>query len=368
MAGGDGYDCTFVDCLPTDLQSACPICLHVLREPYLVGCCGYRFCRACIEPIQKKRVHRCPLCNEGFSSLPDKQLERILNYKLVYCAHRGEGCEWEGKLVELDSHLTPDDPSGKTGCPYEKTNCSYCEELFYRGIIEDHKQVCPLKPVVCTFCEKHKATPYKLRSQHYGECPMYPVPCPNGCAAKPFRKNIAKHVDDSCPLTIVECTLKVFGCDVKLARKDMPQHEDVKEHMLLAAVTIKGLQEENSRLKEKVESQESELKSIRTVKPKKAKKAKAAGKVSTPKVTKPISSTTTPAKCLHVANLPNGTTEQNLKSLFGVFGSVSNITMNGSISARIEYSLESSVKAALRGSTTKGIKLKSTRLSVNPSS
>ena len=35
-----GYDCSFVGPLPEDLQSECSICLHVLREPILVRCCG----------------------------------------------------------------------------------------------------------------------------------------------------------------------------------------------------------------------------------------------------------------------------------------------------------------------------------------
>ena len=47
---GGGYDCQFVD-PPQELQTECAICLHVVREPYLVDCCGYRFCRVCIENV-----------------------------------------------------------------------------------------------------------------------------------------------------------------------------------------------------------------------------------------------------------------------------------------------------------------------------
>ena len=44
-----GYACDFVDTIPKELQTECSICLHVLRDPHMVDCCGYRFCKSCIE-------------------------------------------------------------------------------------------------------------------------------------------------------------------------------------------------------------------------------------------------------------------------------------------------------------------------------
>ena len=38
-----GYDCEFVE-RPKELETDCPICLLVLREPFQVTCCGNSFC------------------------------------------------------------------------------------------------------------------------------------------------------------------------------------------------------------------------------------------------------------------------------------------------------------------------------------
>ena len=129
-----GYECSFVEEFPKDFQSECSVCLHILREPYMVGCCGYRFCRACIQPIQQS-TSVCPLCKLSFSSLPDKQLERILNDKLVYCSFKEDGCEWKDKLRALEEHL-------KT-CGFKAVPCSYCSSLFQRLAIISTRTLVP---------------------------------------------------------------------------------------------------------------------------------------------------------------------------------------------------------------------------------
>jgi hypothetical protein len=35
-----GYECIFIKDPPEILQTECPICLCVLKEPYLIDCCG----------------------------------------------------------------------------------------------------------------------------------------------------------------------------------------------------------------------------------------------------------------------------------------------------------------------------------------
>lgn len=214
-----GHDCSFVHPLSRDLQSECSICLNVLREPCLVSCCGHRFCRACLEPIERKRggSKRCPLCNSGdFTSLPDKQLERTLNDKMVYCVNKSDGCKWKGKRVDLDNHLLGS---------------------------------CTFNVVSCPYCKSQQDTLPRLEFHHYGECPMYPVVCPHGCGSKVLRRNIARHVDESCPKVVVDCAYKFAGCQVRLPRRDMKGHEDSEEHLALAALKISELKEENSHLK-----------------------------------------------------------------------------------------------------------------------
>ena len=101
-----GYECIqFVKDPPDHLQTECAVCLCVLREPYLVDCCGNSFCRTCIEPI-KSDNKPCPLCNVQFTTcIPDKRLQRTLNELHVYCCHKEAGCEWVGELGRLPQHL-----------------------------------------------------------------------------------------------------------------------------------------------------------------------------------------------------------------------------------------------------------------------
>ncbi len=331
-----GYDCSFVVPLPRDLQSECSICLHILREPYLVGCCGYRFCRCCIEPIQKKAFRRCPLCNnKNFSSLPDKQLERTLNEKLVYCSHKSDGCKWKGRLVELENHVSP----GKyeTGCLFSRVACYYCKNLFYRFAIEDHAKTCTFREVACTYCKTHKDTPRKLETQHFHECLMYPVVCPNGCGAKPLRKNVSKHVDDNCPLAMIECPFKYAGCEVTMTRTEMANHSSMEDHLILAVARIMELEDENAQLKKLLS-----------------------------KRNQPAASAADSIEYLYVDNLPPEANVQMLKCVFGQYGCVEAIKMCGKHSAKVTYKEECSAQAALSRSEVTGINLKSVRLSVQP--
>ena len=334
-----GYECTFVVPLPKDLQGECSICLQVLREPFLVSCCGYRFCHSCIQPLQKRK-RPCPLCNSKFSTLPDKQLQRILNEKQVYCTNKESGCPWRGKLVELEDH------SG--WCSYLLVQCPHCHQMFQKATIELHQIKCSSKLVKCKFCKSHEDTFKRLVSVHVKECPMYPVSCPNDCGSKPFRKNLSNHLDEKCPLAMLDCFFKYAGCTELVARRDMPQHreENSAEHIIMTMDKIEALERENASLKQRLEMKEREL--------------IAARKMQTPV---PAKSAMEGSRILIVSNLADGTEEIMLKSTFGQFGLVKNIHFEKySGFACVEYANETSVSAALSWSEGKGIKLLSNRL------
>ena len=355
LAGGctlqAGYDCTFVTPLTKDLQSECSVCLHVVREPHIVSCCGYRFCHTCIDSIQKK-TKRCPLCNDVFTTLRDKQLERTLNEKLVYCSHKLDGCDWSGRLVDLEGHLFEVFLLGKktkqNGCLYEKAKCLYCEKSFLRKEIKEHARRCPSKQIPCSHCKVFKDTASRLESVHYGMCHMFPVLCPNDCGAKPFRKNLEKHIDESCPKAVMQCTFKYAGCNTEMSRKEMTEHcntDNMPMHIALTVKKIANLEKENQRLKE---SNSALTEQVRSQK---------------------MSETAAPyISHLEVSNLPYGATEQMLKSLFGQYGTVGNVTIRYGLApwstAEVEYLYSGDARRALSRSTERGIRLKSQQLSV----
>ena len=55
---------------------------------------------------------------------------------------------------------------------------------------------------------------------------LYPVPCPNKCIRVYAieRQNLEVHLKEECSLAIIECDFLYAGCEVRLPRKDMPDH------------------------------------------------------------------------------------------------------------------------------------------------
>ena len=127
-----GFDCEFVEPPPKVIVADCPICLHVLREPYQATCCGKNFCRGCLDENKANHSNSCPCCKtKNFLFFEDKRLQQTLYDFRVYCPHRCEGCEWTGELRELDAHLDSSPPPEKCleGCPFIVISCP----LSYAG-------------------------------------------------------------------------------------------------------------------------------------------------------------------------------------------------------------------------------------------
>ena len=55
-----GFECEFVEPPPKFFRTECPICLHVLREPCQVSCCGKCFCYECLDRVRDSDDPACP--------------------------------------------------------------------------------------------------------------------------------------------------------------------------------------------------------------------------------------------------------------------------------------------------------------------
>ena len=234
-----GYDCDFVEKPPSVIQTECSICLQILREPQLISCCGHSFCGVCIGRI-KNDGKFCPLCNaEDFNLMRNKGLERSLNEFDVKCSYSEQGCCWVGKLGQLSKHLEEDDSSAV--CSFVEVKCSHdCGDYYERRSIKQHEEFeCLKRPFSCDYCRDFSSTFEDVVSNHYPVCGSYPLPCPNKCDL-PYaieRKDLVTHVDNDCPLTVVDCDFHYAGCAVRLPRKDMPEHlrESITHLSLMAA-------------------------------------------------------------------------------------------------------------------------------------
>ena len=197
-----GYDCTFLE-PPKELQYECVICRNVLRHPCHLDCdCDIRFCYACIKPIANQEKP-CPHCNKGFTSLTsDKKLERELGQREVI---------YNGKTLKLKELYG--------------FRCKHCHISFKStSEVHDHEIECGLRPYACDYCRQYQSTCDDVTLKHWSVCPSHPVPCPNECGVSPERTDLASHVDNDCPLTVVDCDFHHAGCVVRLPRKDMPDH------------------------------------------------------------------------------------------------------------------------------------------------
>ena len=254
-----GYDCEFVEPPQKAFQTECPVCLQILKEPHLISCCGHKFCRECIERIEKEKKP-CPLCNvPDFTFMRERGLERSLKELEVWCSYREEGCEWKGKLGELEEHLTRD-PSPENqlkGCQFVEVECTHkCGEWFQRHHITTHEtQQCKKRPYSCDHCRDYDSTFEDVTEVHYPQCGKYPVSCPNDCdVSKIERQDLESHLKDQCPLEQVDCPFHYAGCETQLPRKDMPEHMREKfTHLMLLATFTQKLFIENQRLVKEIQ-------------------------------------------------------------------------------------------------------------------
>ena len=99
----------------------CSICSYLSREPYLSGCCGQTFCKSCLESEKKANsiTEACPKCqNEEFVAIPHHQANKILKSLHVFCINKKKGCEWQGEVDAVTSHL-----EGSNSCQFEDLTC-----------------------------------------------------------------------------------------------------------------------------------------------------------------------------------------------------------------------------------------------------
>lgn len=303
----------FVKAMPEEIQTECSICLSILLEPHIVECCGNRFCKTCIGSVVQAR-QPCPLCKQrNFQKIPDKQLQRLLNQREVYCLLKKEGCKWTGEMDKLQKHLDLTKVSlqwegilnlrqsqDAVCCGYVPTKCPHCRLKFLRHSLKDHKVVCPMREIKCVYCDEYSCPAQDLLG-HYKSCPSFLVPCPHGCALKTHKcKDLTHHLEKECPLHEVQCDYHFAGCEVLMLRSKMSDHMEanVKEHLLLVSTKYKDLEVEYKNLKKNTTESET-------------------------------------TKFLYISNLPPTASESHLHSRFGQFGLVSKIDMIPSRSAAI---------------------------------
>ena len=245
----------------------CPVTFDVLLEPYLTECCGHHLSETAYQQLQAQEKP-CPVCKEEpLRAMKDKYHKRRVSSLMVRCPHKAEGCEWEGELGSLEQHLNGNSSAGE--CRYVDVDCPYaCGERVQRPSLEEHKSKrCPLRPFTCQYCN-HKATHQKVTKEHWLVCEKYPLPCPNKCGVNMFeRQHLKGHLEQTCPLEVIQCDFSYAGCGTQLQRRLMPAHvkEDTEAHLSLLSMVaqkVPKLEEQIKQQEDQIKQQEDRLKQL----------------------------------------------------------------------------------------------------------
>ena len=237
----------------------CKVCIHPCQDPYLSGCCGHNFCKSCLDDV-KKTSTTCPVCqNENFTAFANKQADREFRSLHVMCTNKGRGCEWQGELNDINSHLGNSD-----GCHFENVKCSNeCGKVLQRRYLTNHVETgCPHRTVKCRFCDNVGGRRF-VEGEHKKDCLKLPILCPNKCQARKIARDEMEAHRKECPLEVVQCEYHNVGCEEKVTRKRKREHEKEKmeEHLLM---TKHKLAEEAEFSRVKLASSEAKLAATET--------------------------------------------------------------------------------------------------------
>ena len=257
-----GYDYQFVN-TPMD-HVICVTCHLPSRDPHITGCCGYVFCKSCLETVKATEHTSCPMCkDEQFDTFFNKQINREVQDLHVYCTNKNKGCKWKGEIRDIVFHL-----ENRDGCQFEQVRCpNDCKKLIQRRLLSNHMKLCPCREVKCQYCLNNVKLSL-VDNTHLEECPKLPLPCPNGCRkVKIFREDMKTHRKE-CPLELIQCEYHSIGCDMTTTRKRQREHDkkSMEKHLHLTKAEFTSTKAElasmKSGLKSRIDNLETVLKIV----------------------------------------------------------------------------------------------------------
>ena len=81
----------------------CPVNYDLLLQPHQSTCCGNHFSPEAVTVFQG---NECPLCKKkNFTAQPNKYFGDRVRSLDVFCEHKEKGCEWKGKVSDLQHHM-----------------------------------------------------------------------------------------------------------------------------------------------------------------------------------------------------------------------------------------------------------------------
>ena len=207
----------------------CKICHLPCREAQQSECCGHIYCTSDINTLiaSKATNPTCPICrSEIFVTYPNLSVDLEIQKLLVFCPNKDiTGCDWTGKLRDLDKHYN----YGKD-C---QTECENCGTTVKHKLLHDH--ITNECPCYCPYCDI-TAEREVISSEHKEKCHKFPITCPNNCGVGDIPGDCIEEHKKVCPLEMVRCEFHDIGCEALFPRKDGDSHstDSVTKHLQLA--------------------------------------------------------------------------------------------------------------------------------------
>ena len=222
----------------------CPLCKGVLNDP-VIDKCSHTFCKKCFEKFYNK-YHKCPISKElledgNYTSV--SLISKSIGKRQIKCKNVNKGCEWIGKISEMNNHLLNDCQKSLVKCTFKGCNLEVLREN-----LNEHKNKCEYRSMECIDCKN--IFPFHFLEEHYNICPKKKINCPQECGLIIERGDIDNHIKNFCDCTLINCSFKHLGCVDKYKKKDFDNKmkEDCSKHLLL--VTQKLLDMEQKILNE----------------------------------------------------------------------------------------------------------------------
>ena len=201
--------------LETDFY-VCTECKGVMRNACLVGEEQNYVCEVCV----KKGVP---------SQSMVKSRNKILELQ-TKCPIATRGCNWNGKMAEVEEHLTV--------CDKMVVKCNNaCDVILPRCELDLHlTSSCVKRRVMCGHCNQDFM--FEKLTNHYQICLEYEFPCPNNCNVNLKRKLLDSHLELECPNMVVDCPYKKFGCRQEVLRRELEEHKKTNRIQHLESKSI----------------------------------------------------------------------------------------------------------------------------------
>ena len=154
-------------------------------------------------------------------------LSRIIDEIESHCANKIKGCKWEGEFGNLVFHLNE--------CSFESVPCDACQFIVLRqNLKHHHTNECIQRVVVCQHCQ--------IQFLHSG------IEAHKGSIVD--FKWTANKLIEKCEETISDCPFEIYGCEEKIARKNIDNHVNSPKHIRILLKEIVSLNEKVRKLEQ----------------------------------------------------------------------------------------------------------------------